>query len=232
MAAPSVAAVSTTDITSATTPWSVNLPSGIQSGDLLVLLMRTASTVTITTPSGWTLLASSTADSSNDVTAVYWRRATGTEGSTVSVSLSGSAKGCAMVWRITGAADPNITAAATGTSANPDPPATPALTGDYLFLWLGGWEGEQTNPPGGSPPFYSKDGGAGSGTAGSIATNCRVAGASRQRTGLASQSEDPEAWTISASDDWTAFTLYVTEPAAPKSLAIPHPIQRRTLLRM
>jgi hypothetical protein len=232
MAAPSVAATSSTDVTSASASWAVNLPSSIASGDLLVLLMRTASTVTITTPSGWTLLASSTADSSDDVTAVYWRRATGSEGSTVSVSLSGSAKGAAFVWRITGAADPSITSAATGTSATPDPPATPALTGDYLFLWLGGWEGEQTNPPSGSPPFYSKDGGAGSGTAGSVSTNCRVAGASRQRTGLVSQSEDPGEWTISASDDWTAFTLYVTEPAAKSLVFDTRRVARNTLLRM
>lgn len=190
------------------------LPSGISAGHLLILVLRSAGADTHSTPTGWTsLVLNDTADASDDTTSVWYRLATGTEGSTVTVNGTASLKFAALCWRITGAIDPStqppqISTAATGTSTTPNPASLTPTGGakDYLWLWVGAWEGEQTSPPAGNPANYSNPAGASSGTAGAVATNCQVAGASRQ---LNAASEDPPSWTISASDDWTAWTVAI-----------------------
>jgi hypothetical protein len=192
-----------------------NLPTGISSGDLLLLILRSAGADTHSTPTGWTALAlNNGADAADDITSVFYRVASGTEGSTVTVNGTASLKFAAICWRITGGDTPQISTAATGTSTTPDPPSFTPSGGakDYLWIWLGAWEGEQTSPPSGSPTNYNNPVGANSGTAGAITTNCQVAGASRQ---LNAASEDPPSWTISASDDWTAWTV-----AIPPALAV------------
>ena len=88
----------------------------------------------------------------------------------------------------------------TGTSTTPDPPNLTPTGGakDYLWIWAGGWEGEQTSPPAGSPTggnYANNIIGANSDTAGAVTTNCRVALATRN---LNAASENPPAWTISA----------------------------------
>lgn len=210
MASPVDAGRATTNITAGSNSWSVNLPAGIASGNLLILLLRAQGTTTFTV-SGWTQLATSTADGSGDRTSVYWRRADGTEGSTVTVGLSNSFKGAAIAYRITGAADPQITSAATGTNTAPDSPITSTLpAGDYLFLTLAGIEGEGTVT--GSPSGYTNSVTASSGTGGAVASNLIVMAASRQATLAASTTENPPAWTVSTSDNWTAWTVII--PAA------------------
>ncbi|HET8947004.1 MAG TPA: hypothetical protein VFQ07_08470, partial [Candidatus Polarisedimenticolia bacterium] len=74
-------------------------------------------------------------------------------------------------------------------------------------IWLGGWEGKQTSPPADPlPAGYGNKIGASTGPAGTTDTNCRMAAASRNNK---ASSEDPGSWTISAIDDWTAFTIAV-----------------------
>lgn len=186
-----------------------NLPTGIASGHQLVLELRSAGADTHSTPTGWTaLVLNNNADASNDVVSVFWRIADGTEGATVTVTATASLKFAAICWRITGAGTPQISAAATGASATPDPPSFTPTGGaqDYLWLWVGSWEGEQTSPPAGNPTNYSNPFGAATGEGGAIATNCRAAGATRQ---FNAATEDPPSWTISVIDDWTAWTIAV-----------------------
>lgn len=214
MAFPVDAARTGTNGSTAATNKVCNLPTGIVSGDRLVLILRSAGADTHSLPTGWNWLAqNNVADASDDTTSVLYRVADGTEGGTVTVNGTASLKFAALCWRITGAGTPQISATTTGTSTAPNPASFTPTGGaqDYLWLWVGGWEGEQTSPPAGAPTNYVNAAGANSGTAGVIATNCRVAGASRQ---LNAASEDPPSWTISASDDWTAWTVAVPPPAA------------------
>lgn len=216
MAFPVDAARVATNITAAADPWTVNLPAGITAGDLLIAHMRCAGSQTVNAPLGWTFGGGSSGDASDDFQRWFYRIADGTEGATQSFDLDAAAKGAAIVWRITGvdtSIAPSWSGDSIGTSTTPNPGSLTPAGGakDYLWLWLGGWEGEQTSPPAGAPTNYTNAIGANSGTAGVVATNCRVAGASRQ---LNAATEDPPSWTISASDDWIAWTLAI-HPAPP-----------------
>lgn len=212
-------AVQTTATTNGTTIAAliVNLPTGIVAGETLIVLIRSNVAGAITWPTGWTELFDGSPDGSADQTASAWRKADGTEGATITLTGS-NAKFAALAYRINAAADPTVTppefsTAATGASTTPDPTSLSPAGGakDYLWLWLGTWEGEQTSPPANTPTNYTNSIGASSGTDGAVFTNCRAAGAQRQ---LNAASEDPPSWIISASDDWTAYTLAVHPAAA------------------
>lgn len=213
MAFPVVAGTATTNGTTAATSHAVNLPASIGAGETLLAVVRATVAGAIGWPAGWTELVETAADASDDVTAVAWRKADGTEGATITVT-HGNGKLAAITGRITGASDPavlppEISAVTTGTSTTPNPGAGPSPSGgakDYLWMWVGGWEGEQTSPPAGTPLDNVNPKGADTGTAGAVATNCRVAWAEHTEN-VASYSGP--AWTISASDDWTAWTLAV-----------------------
>lgn len=189
-----------------------NVVTAAANGDLLILILRSAGADTHTTPTGWTeLVLNDTSDGSDDTTSIWWKRAGSPEADSVTINGTASLKFAARSWQITGAdSPPQISSAATGASTTPDPPnlaTTPSgVARDYLWMWIGAWEGEQTSPPAGAPTNYSNAGGNHSGTASTVDTNCRVAGATRQNNG---SSEDPPSWTISASDQWTAWTIAV-----------------------
>ena len=210
-----VAATIVTNGSTAATNKSCNLPAGIASGDLLLLALRSAGNDTHSTPSGWSqLVLNNTSDASDDRTSLWYKKANGTESSTVVINGTASLKFSCLSWRITGAADPaiqppQVSTVATGTSTAPNPSALSPTGGTklYLWIWLGGWEGKQTSPPAGNPTNYSSNRiGANTGTAGTTDTNCRLASETRN---LNASSEDPGSWTISAADDWTAYTVAV-----------------------
>lgn len=214
MAFPTVRATNTTLGTTATTTPVVNLPAGIIAGETLLVLIRVAVAGAIGWPdASWNEMFDASDDAADDQMAMAWRKALGNEGATVTLS-SGNGKFAALSWRISGTRDPTVQApekstVATGTSTLPDPLSLSPTGGskDYLWLWVGGWEGEQTSPPTGNPANYTSNIiGADSGTAGVTTTNCRVASATRN---LTAASDNPGSWTISASEDWTAYTVAI-----------------------
>lgn len=200
--------------TTATTTPVVNLPSGCVAGETIFVLVRNAVAGAIGWPDGtWNEMFDASSDAADDQMALAWRKADGTEGASITLS-SGNGKFAALAWRVAGAIDPSVRApelstVAIGTSTTPNPTACTPTGGtkNYLWIWVGGWAGEQTSPPASNPTSYSLNvTGADSGTAGVTTTNCRVAIAARQ---LNAGSEDPASWTISVSDSWTAYTLAV-----------------------
>jgi len=216
MAFPSVASTATTSGTTATTSAVVNLPASITAGQSLLVLIRSSAGGATTFPAGWTKIVDDDSDASDgsDRTALAWRRADGTEGATITVTLGNSGRFAAIAWRITGARNPELSPpevsnVTTGVSTSPNPGSLTPTGGaqDYLWFWMGGWEGIQTSPPASNPVNYSSDIlGADSGTIGGIVGNVRVASATRQ---LNATTEDPGSWTISSSDDWTAVTVAI-----------------------
>ena len=99
------------------------MPASVAAGDLLVIIGSgvTATTFALT---GWTQLMD---ENVNRGILVYVRQADGTEGADETVTSVGSVKPAFIAYRITGAADPGVTAptsgtTATGTSVNPNPP--------------------------------------------------------------------------------------------------------------
>jgi len=194
-------------------PITCNLPSGIVSGDLILLVLRT-NNASITTPGGWNALRNAfpAESGTDDALLVAYRISDGTEGGSVSVTLGANAKFASIAWRITGITSgtaPEIAvtvASSQGTSVDPPSLSPTGGSKEYLWMWLGGWTGEQTSPPASGPTNYSNWTGANSGTGGSTASNCRVAGGSRQLTG---SSENPPAVTISVADWWTGMTVAI-----------------------
>jgi hypothetical protein len=120
------------------TTMAVTLPSGVSSGDILVMLYRCENTAGPTTPSGWTLEASAGDDSTPTSWAgVYWKIAGGAESGFNVVHGSSVTQGYRML-RISGGQD--LEAAATGNSVNaswnPNPPSLTPTWGSAANMWI------------------------------------------------------------------------------------------------
>jgi len=214
MAFPS-ASTATTNGSTATTSAVVSLPGSIVAGQTLLVLIRCSLGGTHTFPAGWTEISQDSSDGSDDTTSLAWRRADGAEGASITVTLGTSSKFSAISWLVAGARNPElsppeISNITTGNNTNPNPGSLTPSGGaqDYLWFWMGGWEGTQTSPPSGNPTNYTSNVvGAETGSVGGVSTNCRVASATRQ---FNVATEDPGSWTISGlGDDWTAVTVAV-----------------------
>jgi hypothetical protein len=111
----------------------VYYPSGIQVGDLLVLIIRPGGSATISTPSGWTLL---TSYSNDGVSYVFTRVADSALSGSFTVYVSTShAAGCVML-RITDYTDSSV-AFSSGTNSLDPPSLTTAFSPsdiDKLFI--------------------------------------------------------------------------------------------------
>ncbi|MDP2729141.1 MAG: hypothetical protein Q8O55_01505 [Dehalococcoidales bacterium] len=212
MAFPVVESSASTNRTAAETTSPISYPATVSPKALLVCIARATVAGAIGWPAGWNELVDFNADASDDVTAIAWKEAVGNEDGTTFNVTHGSGKMAAIVYSITGAATtgrpPQLSTFNIGTSTLPDPQDLTPTGGakDYLWLWLGGWEGEQTSPPASNPLNYTTPLGANTGKGGVVATNCRVASAQRN---LNAASENPGSWTISVSDDWSAWTMAV-----------------------
>jgi hypothetical protein len=207
LAAPAVASVTETAFGTDTTNHYVDMPATVDAGDLLIVIFTNDGNATVTTPAGWSLLAS------NDNTAVrcsvYYKIAVGDEdGTTVNFVTSAGEQAAAQVYRITnwhGTTPPEISTAATGTSTRPDPASLDPAgwdVADTLWIAVAGQDRGQGNPTA-YPAYYTN----GISTLSSVTTdNCRTLSARRV---LAVASENPGPFTIPASEEWVTFTIAV-----------------------
>lgn len=222
MASPVDAGRATTSISTAADPWTVNLPGTIASGDLLVIFVRIPG-VGNSVGTGWIqLMGAESPDASDDNNELFLKIADGTESATMSWDMSGSVKGAAIVWRITGQSTGNFqtdpdtierASATTSAAANIDPASfTPSFNGgskDYLWLSCIGMDSETGTASNGT---LSNVVTANSGTGGAVATNCIIWGGSKQTT---ASSENTAAWTSSAPNSGvSAYTVAIYPVAA------------------
>lgn len=127
MGFPTVAATATSESGTSTTSHTANLPTGISSGDLLIVILGTASGVSGVT--GFTLFS----PTSTGLVA-YYRVADGTEGSTVAFTTSGNTRNACNSYRITGYTGTPEASASTANSYNV-PSCTPSWgSGDTLWI--------------------------------------------------------------------------------------------------
>ena len=211
------------------------LPATISAGALILVCGRVAATgaVSVSDPLtfGSFTIAQDSSDGSDDVT--FWgyanTLAVGNEDSQTIQIAHGSAKMAAVIMSITGAADPATTPpesgpVATANSATVDPSALAPAAGakDYLWIWFGGWEGEQTLSKTAATNYTTNDVDVSTGTGGAITINVQIKTGNRQANAT---SENPGTVSLSAADDWTAWTLAVhpAGAATPKSLLYPAP---------
>jgi hypothetical protein len=205
VAFPTVAARAT-DVNSAATSQALNLPSGISAGDLLIITIQVPQGVpqTITWPSGWTQLYNQANGGNNVQGAAAYRVADGSEGSTMTITLSGSSTVASVAFRITGhdsAIAPQAGTVATGTSSTPNPPSLTPTGGAKDYLWIVCCASDTADVTA-APTNYSNF--TQPGALPDIGTAERL---------LNAASEDPGTFTIAASDEWVANTIAV-HPAA------------------
>ncbi len=138
---PSVEGLTPTTFDSAGKGHLVVMPAIVNPGDLLLCLLGTEGATSVTTPSGWTALAT-TVDGSEAVRAsAFYLVAGGSEdGRAVNFSTEDAARGVAQVYRITDWAGTEAGLTALGgaedTSAEPTPPAASAPWGTDHNLFL------------------------------------------------------------------------------------------------
>lgn len=212
---PEVITTAETAVTTAGTSHAINLPSGIESGDLILILTDKGSTAaTFNEKAGYTELVDENAG--NGIT-MWVRDADGTEGATVTFTSSASTRSASIAFRITGAMKaseqkPELSTVATGTSVEADPGKVEPTGGSKNYLWIAmcGYAGEEADddtwantPPTNfepSPPLQKACGTVGTNLGGKIAAAYR---------GNTAASEDPGAFNVDVSAAWRAFTIAV-----------------------
>jgi hypothetical protein len=209
LAAPVVASVTETAFDTATKDHYVNMPATVNADDLLIVLFTNDGDETVTTPAGWTALASD-ANGTQVRLSVYYKIAAGTEGgTTVNFVTSDNEEAAAQVYRITdwhGTTPPEISTAATDTSNRPNPASLDPVGWDVAdTLWLA-VAGQDRGDQDGTTAYsaYYTDGIS---TPSSNGTgSCRTLSARRV---LAAASENPGPFTIPVLEEWVAFTIAV-----------------------
>ena len=209
MAAPVVASVTETAFGTDTTDHYIDMPATVNAGDLLILLFTNDRDATVTTPGGWTELASD-ASGPHIRLSVYHKMAAGTEGgTTVNFITSAAEEAAAQVYKITnwhGTTPPEISTPETGTNMSPDPaPLDPAGWDIADTLWIAVAGQDRGNQPG--TPAYPAGYTDGISTLSSGGNGCCQTRSAHRMLAIAS--ENPGDFTISASEQWVAFTIAV-----------------------
>ena len=217
MAFPQVGSESSGTQTSDSTSWTLTYPSGIQAGDLLIVIMACDGLPTPITITDFDTLGDTPAASNLAVLAVRGKVATGSESGNFTATLNAAEQGCWRVLRITAGTWYGGTVlsgqavdaggSASGTSTAPDPVNNPAVWGqrDNLFIAMSAADhGDTTHT--GFPTNYSNTSSQESGGA-----NGAALGVARRENYVAA--EDPSAFTIDQSEEWAA-AVYVIRPTA------------------
>lgn len=139
---PSLAGTATSAQTSDATSHSVSLPNGIQAGDLLILLWmdkNANSTLGGTALSSWTNFYDD--NTGNHRRTAYYKVATGSEGTSMTVTTTANEKTAHNVYRILAGTWQGVPEAAQTTSVSnsttPDPPSLdPSGWGTEPTLWI------------------------------------------------------------------------------------------------
>ncbi len=213
------------------TSHTIQLPATIESGDLLLAFFSIDGNPSTSWPNEgteWNVIFSQTSGGSVKFQCA-WKEADGTEdGTTIEVTSGSSERSSHSVLAVGGAEDPDTTppdnsTPATGNSTSPNPVAVIIATSkDYLFVASTGVDRDRTVTA--IPTNYSHEntqagGGANSSTCSTV---------ERQLT--TGTDEDAGAFTISASDQWVAFTVRVHPPGGPVDLPYQPWMQRAPIL--
>lgn len=186
----------------------VQLPPGRVTGDLLLIFVTAyrgdvedeSDDISLTTPSGWTALYHTVGPGFLRRGACYYRVATGSEASTVTVLSSRSGSFGSVAYSIRDYTGVPEGATATGTSTTPDSPnLTPSWGNDEVLLFstmhVVNTDLEESNEPPDAPTNYQ-------GNLGTLFVS-----SSHRRATITS--ENPGSWTQVNSVSWVASTVAV-----------------------
>lgn len=195
---PVVAATNSGSDTGTTTTHTINLPSGITNGNLLLIFIGAYSATAqpqLVAGGGWNQFFYGATGSWYDLLGIY-KIADGSEGDNVTLTLTYSGSTSHQSFRITGFSGvPVAETVTTGSSTNPDPPSLTSGFGAVNALWFAACC-DTTNVTG-YPTNYS-----------SGATNGSVPYIASARRNLSAASENPGVFTA-ASGTWCANTIAI-----------------------
>ena len=203
LAFPQIAATNISTEASAATSHDISLPASISAGDLLIVFIATDGSNTFSWPEGWTELCES--NILHVSMAVAYRAADGNEGATVVSTSTNSEKSSHAAYRITGYDGvQEVSAVATGQSTAPNPASLTPSWGSADTLWIAVAAYDATSFTMGYPyadnNLWQKTMGGGTG-------DCGIAVCSDELTQV---SADPGAFTLNASEQWSAYTIAVS----------------------
>lgn len=212
MAFPVVAAVNGGNNPGDTANHTVNLPAGINAGDLLLVFFASDGNPTIGFPGGWTCLFQEWAAGGSPAVrfGCWYRIADGGEGATINVTTSASERSAHTSYRIVdyfGVPEAG-TPVASGPTPNPDPPSSSPSWGALDTLWLAacGYDSNKT------VTFYPTNYTDGRNDLANQVDGCGVGTARRE---LNAASENPGTFTISGNDQWVANTVAIQPKSIP-----------------
>lgn len=201
------------------TSLSITLPGTINSGDLLLMLIAAETLVapSWSTPAGWNALQTGQINGS-DGAAIFWKSASGSETSPVSVSIGAATDGYAgQVFRISGweGSGSGIAAATAVENASNslDPPASPSMTaggGDNLFIAVALMADDNDTITGASTSYTD--------LVNTVSANASInqgATVATWRRELAAATDDPGSVSISGGEAFRTTTIVIAESAAP-----------------
>lgn len=201
-------------VTSNSTSWTLTYPTNLHVGDLILAFVATDgdTDTTPSLPAGWTIYWSEAAGRA-ETGMVAAKVSDGTESGSFTLSLPASEQGAWRIFRIIGwygtladGLDVGLDAVQTGST--PDPPSlNPASWATEDTLWFAACAVDTSRTisvyPLADRNTADVSGGAGGATLGICSTTSAVS------------SLDPGTFTISASDDWDAFTIGIRPLASP-----------------
>lgn len=178
---------------------SLNLPTGIVAGELLIMTLgafNISQVPVLSFPGGWTRQYTKSVNGQN-AHEVWIKTATGSEGSTISVTADVAASIAQKVARVSNWRSVSVSTGATGQSTTPNPDSLDPGLGLDKFLWLALSGGFVT--PSGPPSNYENFDTISQGVSDiGIATRF-----------LAASSEDPGAFGGGTSNFWDACTVAI-----------------------
>jgi hypothetical protein len=197
---PSVVASTTTGSGGPVSSGSVNLPAGITVGELLLVHCSLFNA----TASGWAQAFVPT--NSGDGT-VLWKIATGSEGSTVTVSNGGGTQYLAAIaWRISGGKSVEAPSTpATGSSTTPTPASLTPSWGKRSTLWFAMFHSNGLFQSAPTVSAYPSGFSGAQQQNGSNASGYNTVSAAWQQDRVATKS--PGAFTLNASRGWASYTI-------------------------
>lgn len=197
---PVVEATNTSIQESASLTHTVNLPTGIQSGEQLLVFFKFTNSTSCTFPAGWTELFNNTDDGGHRMV-VYRRVADGSEASTISVGTSSFNPSAHLSYRISGrTGTPEVGARANAVSTAPNAPSLTPSWGSKRTLWIT-WASFSSGGVFSAAP-------SGYGNVVSSAVAAVVPSVFTARRIAEASSEDAGAWTFDSSI-WQAATIAI-----------------------
>lgn len=131
---PVVEATASTNYSADQTSHVINLPSGITAGDLLLVwFCWDGNAASVTTPSGWT--AGTSTLTQTDRSILFYKTASGSEGSTVTITTSASESSSAVAFRISAWTSITISESTNASSSLFNPPNVTAPSSSYCYVF-------------------------------------------------------------------------------------------------